>query len=99
MLCRFAESLATGGMTICLIFDDMLLREASLRQIKSIVRERQLLLYWHVAQFPSEDPAHRMFFLPKLDELDHAEDAFTGSRITSKESYLRATGRVGLAFP
>ena len=85
-------------MTICLIFDDTLLRKTSLRRIKSVVRERQLLLHWHVAHFPPEDPTHEIFFLPKLDGLDHAGGAFTGFIIASRDSYLRATGMVGLAF-
>ena len=37
-----------------------LLREAGLRQVTFIVRERQLRLYGHVARLPAEDPAHRV---------------------------------------
>ena len=56
----FAESLVTDGMTICLM-DDLVLREAGLRQVTCIVRKRQLCLYGHVARLPVEDPAHRIF--------------------------------------
>ena len=35
-------------------------REAGLRQVIGIVRERQLRLYGHVARLPAEDPAHRI---------------------------------------
>ena len=42
--------------------NDLVLREAGLRQVTCIVRERQLRLYGHVARLPAEDPAHRILF-------------------------------------
>ena len=38
--------------------NDLVLREAGLRQVTCIVHERQLRLY--VARRPAEDPAHRI---------------------------------------
>ena len=38
--------------------NDIVLREADLRHVTCIVRERQLRLYGHVARLPTEDPAH-----------------------------------------
>ena len=38
----------------------LVLREADLRQVTCIVRERQVRLYGHVARLPAEDPAHRI---------------------------------------
>ena len=55
----FAESLVTDGMTMS---NDLVLREAGLRQVTCIVRERQLRLYGHVARLPAENPAHRILF-------------------------------------
>ena len=40
--------------------NDLVLREAGLRQVTCIVRERQLSLYGHVARLPAEDLAHRI---------------------------------------
>ena len=40
--------------------NDLVLREAGLRQVTCIVRERQLRLYGHVARLHAEDPAHRI---------------------------------------
>ena len=40
--------------------NDLVLREAGLRQVTCIVRERQLRLYGHVARLLAEDPAHRI---------------------------------------
>ena len=42
------------------MFDDLVLREAGLKQATCIVRERQLRLYGYVARLPAEDPAHRI---------------------------------------
>ena len=57
VLRRSAESLVTDAMTMS---NDLVLREAGLRQITSIVLEHQLRLYGHVARLPAEDPAHRI---------------------------------------
>ena len=65
LLCRFAESLTTGGMTIMSI--DLVLRKADLRQVTCIVRKRQLNFYGHVARLHAEDPAHHHpFFLVEI---------------------------------
>ena len=61
----------------------LVLREAGLRQITCIVRERQLRLYGHMAQLPAElDFSNRIFligfFLSRSEELDHGEGASTG---------------------
>ena len=37
-----------------------LLRETQMRFVNCIIRERQLLLYGHVARFPDVDPAHQI---------------------------------------
>ena len=47
----FGESLAIAGL---------ILRETQMRFVTCIVRERQLLLYGHVARFPDADPAHQI---------------------------------------
>ena len=51
-------------------------REAGLRQVTCIVRERQLRLYGHVARLPPGDRTHRI--LSRSEGLVHAEGAFTG---------------------
>ena len=40
--------------------NDVVLREATLRQVTGIVRERQLRPFGRVARLPAEDPAHRI---------------------------------------
>ena len=52
---RNSESLVTDGMTMS---NDMVLREAGLRQVTCIVQERQLRLYGLVARLPAEDSVH-----------------------------------------
>ena len=42
------------------VSDQRLLREIDLRPITSIVRQRQLRLYGHVARYPEADPAYRV---------------------------------------
>ena len=41
------------------VLNQRLLRETESRPIKSIVRQRQLRLYGHVARYPEADPAFR----------------------------------------
>ena len=41
--------------------NDLVHREAGLRQVTCVVRERQLRLYEHVARLFQEDLAHRFF--------------------------------------
>ena len=41
---------------------DLVLREAGLRQVTCIVRERRLLFYGHVERHPSEDPDNRVLY-------------------------------------
>ena len=40
--------------------NDLVLREAGLKQVTYIDRERQSRLYEHVARLPVEDPVHRI---------------------------------------
>ena len=56
VLDAFAGSWDTAGMTLCQISD------CSVRPIRrlSIVRQRQLRLYGHVARYPEADPACRV---------------------------------------
>ena len=42
------------------VSNERLLQETAMRPITSIVRERQLRLYGHVARLPDVDPAHRV---------------------------------------
>ena len=47
--------------------NDLVLREAGLRQVTCIVRERQLRLFGHVARLPAENLAHRtLTFLSRV---------------------------------
>ena len=43
--------------------NDRLLREAGMRSVTCIIRERQLRHFGHVARFPQVDPAHRILSL------------------------------------
>ncbi len=43
------------------VSNQRLLQETGSRSVTSIVRERQLRLYGHVARLPDIDPAHRVF--------------------------------------
>ena len=52
VLDAFAGSWDTAGMTLCQISDS--------RPINSMVRQRQLRLYGHVARYPKADPAYRV---------------------------------------
>ena len=63
--------------------NDLVLREAGLRQVTCIVRERQLRLYGHVAQLPAEDPAQWDSFLSRSEGLVHAEEALTRLMVAS----------------
>ena len=67
-----AESLVTDGMTMS---NDLVLREAGLRQVICIVRERQLRLYGHVAPCGESRPSDS--FLSRSEGLVHAEGAPT----------------------
>ncbi len=43
------------------VSNQRLLHETGLRSVISILRERHLRLYWHVAHLLDVDPAHRVF--------------------------------------
>ena len=58
-VCRFAD-IVLGYRWHDYMSNDVVLREAGLRQVTCIVRESQLRLYGHVARLPAEDPAHRI---------------------------------------
>ena len=60
VLNAFAGSWDTAGMTVS---NQRLFRETDLRPITSIVRQRQLRLYGHVARYPEADPACRVVFV------------------------------------
>ena len=47
--------------------DGLLLREAGVRQVTCIVRERQLRLYGHVARLPVEYLAYRILFWRQVE--------------------------------
>ena len=50
-------SLAVAGY----MSNDLVLKEAGLRQVTFMKRKRHLRLYGHVARLPAEDSAHRIF--------------------------------------
>ena len=50
------------------VSNQRLLRETESRPITSIVRQRQLRLYGHVARFPEADPAYQVLFVPNNPE-------------------------------
>ena len=58
VLDAFAGSWDTVGMTF--VSNQRLFRETDSRPITSIVRQRQLRLYGHVARYPEADPACRV---------------------------------------
>ena len=71
----------SNGVTIQnLQCNDLVLREAGLRQVTCIVHERQLRLY--VARRPAEDPAHRIL-VSRSEWLNHAEGAPTRFMVVS----------------
>ncbi len=53
----FAGSWGTTGM---ILSNQRLLHETEWRPVTTIVRERQLRLYGHVARLPDVDPAHKV---------------------------------------
>ncbi len=53
----FAESWGIARMTVS---NQRLLHETGSRSVTSIVRERQLRLYGHMARLPDVDPANRV---------------------------------------
>ncbi len=55
VLRAFAESWGIAGITV---LNQRLLHETGSRSVTSIVRERQLRLYGHVARLTDVDPAH-----------------------------------------
>ena len=57
VLGAFAGSWDTAGMTMS---SQQLFPETDSRPITSIVRQRQLRLYGHVARYPEADPACRV---------------------------------------
>ena len=76
--------------------NDLVLREAGLRQVTCIVREHQVRLYGHVARLPAEDPAHRILSHRGSEGLDHAEGRPHASWLRQVESYLKDAGMAGL---
>ena len=92
LLCRFAESLATGGMTIS---NDLVLSGAGLRQVSGIVRERQLRVYQHVARLSAENSAHEILSGRDPTGWTMPEGHPHSSWLRQLESCLRYTGMAG----
>ena len=79
------------------MFDDLVLREAGLKQATCIVRERQLRLYGHVARLRAEDPAHRILFCRDPWGWSMQRGRPHASWLRKMESYLKDAGMAGLA--
>ena len=77
--------------------DLVLIREAGMRQVTSIVRERQLRLYGHVARLPAEDPAHRILYCWDPGGWTMPSGQPHASWLRQVESYLKDSGIAGLA--
>ena len=77
--------------------NDLALREAGLRQVTCIVRERQLRLYGHVARLPAEDPAHWILSCRDPGSWTMLKGRPHASWLRHVESYLKDTGMTGLA--
>ena len=78
--------------------NDLVLREAGLRQVTCIVRERQLRLYGHVVRLPAEDPAHRILSCRDPRGWTMPRGRPQASWLRQVEAYLKDTGMAGLAY-
>ena len=77
--------------------NDLVLREAGLRLVTCIVRERQLRLYGHVARLPADDSAHWIFSCRDPSAWTMPRGRPHASWLRHVESYLKNTGMAGLA--
>ena len=68
-----------------------------LSQVTSIVRERQLRLYGHVARLPAEDPDHRVLSCRDRRGWSVPRGRPHASWLRQVESYLKDAGMAGLA--
>ena len=76
--------------------NDLVLREASLRQVTCIVRERQLRLYGHVARLPAEDPVHRILSCRDPSGWTMPRGRPQASWLRQVGAYLKDMGMMGL---
>ena len=88
--------MVTHCMTIIMSYD-LVLREAGLRQITCIVRERQLRLYGHVARLHTGVSTHQILSCRDPKGLPRGRPQASWSR--QVEFYFRDTGMAGLASP
>ena len=77
--------------------NDLVVMEAGLRQVTSIVRERQLRLYGHVARLLAEDLVRRIFSCRDPRDWTLPRGRPLPSWLRQVESYLMDTGMTGLA--
>ena len=73
------------------------LREAGLRQVTCIVRERQLRLYGHVARLPAEDPTHRFLSCRHPSDWTMPRGRPHASWLRQVEAYLKDKGMTDVA--
>ena len=76
--------------------NDLVLREAWLKQFSCIVRERQLRFFGHVARLPAEYDAHQILSYREPNEWTMPKCRQQAS-LLQLESYLRNTGMAGPA--
>ena len=81
------------------ISNDRVLREAGLREVTCIVRERQLRLYGHVARLLVEDPAHRNLSCRDPSDWTMPTGRPQASWLRHVVSYLKDMGVVDLCVP
>ena len=74
-----------------------LLRDAGMRQVTCIIRERQLRLYGHVARLPANDPAHRILSCRDPVRRTMAVGRPRASWLRQVDAYLEEWGVTGLA--
>ena len=78
--------------------NDLVLREAGLKEVTCIVRELQLRLYGHVARLPGKDAAHRILSCQDSRGWTMPRGRSHASWLCQMESYLKDTSMAGLAF-
>ena len=77
--------------------NDLALREAGLRQVTCIVRERQLCFYRHLARVPAEDLARLILSCRDPRCRTVRRSRLNASCLHQLEAYLNDTGMAGLA--
>ena len=84
-----------GSCWLDFVSNKWLLRKTQMRFVTSIVRERELWLYGHVARFPDADPAHQILSPREPREWRKSMGKPHSSWLQQVDWHIREMGQVG----